>query len=221
MHTSFSSAQVEQFRRDARRLARAASIPLNQAQDQIAGRHGFRNWSLLVKHSTADGSGASPKPVAPAPDTRRRYYLHGDQHETDPALYYCVQCDLFVDGAHFIQHGEETFDRALHSIERWEGRPPDRAYRRPHAAANLLEAEARRRRAAREALRSAFHRWLERQQERDDPIGDLARDALADRSFPVAATMLVQLREYLELQRASPDALRALDGAWMEFSRGA
>ena len=50
MATFFTAAQLEQFRRDAKRLGRQLSIPLSQAQDRIAVEHGFKNWSLVAKH---------------------------------------------------------------------------------------------------------------------------------------------------------------------------
>lgn len=48
------SAPLYRLRRDARRLAREASIPLHEALDRVAGAQGFACWSLLVaRHAAA------------------------------------------------------------------------------------------------------------------------------------------------------------------------
>jgi hypothetical protein len=131
MNTSLSAAQVEQLRRKAKRLGRTLSIPHSEALYRIAAQHGFRNWSLLSKHSTPGAAprGALPPapPLAPAPrpeppDSHRRYYLHGDQFEDDPSRYYCAQCDVFFDAPHFASHGRHTGERFLERLERWNKR---------------------------------------------------------------------------------------------------
>lgn len=50
MLTSFSPAQIERFRRDAKAIHRSTGIPHSAALDQIATANGYRNWSLLMKH---------------------------------------------------------------------------------------------------------------------------------------------------------------------------
>jgi hypothetical protein len=47
----YTSAQIEQFKRDAKRTARDNLISHARALDQIANKVGYLNWSLLVKHS--------------------------------------------------------------------------------------------------------------------------------------------------------------------------
>lgn len=64
MTQPITSSQLEQFRRDAKRLAKDSDLAHSQALDQIARQHGFQNWSLLVKHS-------ADKQVEPARDTAR------------------------------------------------------------------------------------------------------------------------------------------------------
>jgi hypothetical protein len=33
-----------------------------------------------------------------------RYYLHGDQHESDSSKFYCRACDTFSPESHFPEH---------------------------------------------------------------------------------------------------------------------
>lgn len=213
-----SAALVEQARRNARRLAKQAGIPLHQAQDQIARSKGFGNWSQFAKGS---GHAASPAPrVRLKPD---RYYLHGDQEEGNPASYYCAECDLFADADHFNQtHRQPHGERALNAIERFEHSSPEFAAgeRRPPSPPNLLQAaieEAKQARTEREAARSPFHRWIELQRDRADPVGDLAGDILRDRRFPTGVTSFRAAVRYLTERLASRHAIEALRQAWREF----
>jgi hypothetical protein len=98
MQASPSPALIEQSRRNAKRLAKQADIPLNQAQDQIAQSFGFGNWSQFAK-ARDDKPAPTPAP-APMPRGPRRY-LHGDQDERNPAVYYCAECDFFGEPDHF------------------------------------------------------------------------------------------------------------------------
>lgn len=65
MPHTFSPAYIEQLKREAKKFGREQSIPHSQALDRIAARLGFKNWSLLAKHSgqpeeTAQGA---PQPL--------------------------------------------------------------------------------------------------------------------------------------------------------------
>ncbi len=53
MTALFTIAQVERFKREAKRLHRESHISHSQALDQIANVNGYSNWSLLAKHSDA------------------------------------------------------------------------------------------------------------------------------------------------------------------------
>lgn len=53
MTTSFTFAQIEHFKREAKQLRRTTSISHSHALDQIAYANGYGNWSLLAKHSDA------------------------------------------------------------------------------------------------------------------------------------------------------------------------
>lgn len=70
MSKPLSAPQLEQLRRNAKRIARQEAIPLHQAQDRLAQQHGFSNWALLTKHTAARES-IEPKPAG-QPNSRVR-----------------------------------------------------------------------------------------------------------------------------------------------------
>jgi hypothetical protein len=49
MASPLTSKQIAHLRSDAKKISREQSCPLNQAQDEIAKRHGYKNWALLVR----------------------------------------------------------------------------------------------------------------------------------------------------------------------------
>ena len=160
-----------------------------------------------------------------APDPRRRHYLHGDVSEDDSTQCYCARCDVFIEPTHF---GTDTFhkdgadgERYLASLARWQKLPEaqksDR--RRPDNAPNVLALSAVAALEAFEASRSPFHRWLVAQKHRDDPVGDLASDAVRDKKFPVGATARRDLEAYVS--RHGDHVVRAVRQAWREFSEPA
>lgn len=65
MAITFTTAQLNAFRREAKKLKRDLSITYLSALDSIARRHGFANWSLLAKHSS-DKTEIAPHVDAPA-----------------------------------------------------------------------------------------------------------------------------------------------------------
>lgn len=223
MATSLTPARIEQLKRAAKRMVREQSIPLHEAQQQLAEANGYKNWSLLQKHALPAAS-AKP-PVMPPPPAARvvgsvdHYYLHGDQHAEHPTKFFCRSCDEFVDADHFFaKHDQrETLKRALDAINRWATREPEQLARRPLGAPNMLEAPARALAAAHEASRSPFHRWLEKQKGRNSPTGDIARDILGDEGFPVTTNTYEAAEDYLHSQFASSAAVKALKGAWRSF----
>lgn len=234
MNTSLSAAQVEQLRRKAERLGRTLFIPHSEALDRIAAQHGFRNWSLLSKHSTpgAEPRGALPPapPLAPAPrpeppDSHRRYYLHGDQFEDDPSRYYCAQCDVFFDAPHFASHGWHTGERFLERLERWNKRDwrSRMDWRRPDNAVNLLQESALAARAQYHAQRPAFGDWLRvqgrrmRAGERRDNIALMALELVTSRGLPARPKSLLQLQEHYRSWGKHHFELEALEAAWAEF----
>jgi hypothetical protein len=58
---------------------------------------------------------------------------------------------------------------------------------------------------------------LQAQRRRPGPIGDLARDVFIDPAWPDDATSVEDLHDYLWLEGACDDALKALRQAWEEF----
>jgi uncharacterized protein YozE (UPF0346 family) len=223
MAISFSSAQIKLFKREATKLVRELFIPRHQALNQIASRHSFANWSLLVKHSEDGNKAKESAPPARTilPPVGKRYYVHGDQDEESPTAYYCSKCDVFYEPAHFadakahsgMSHGERYFSSLKiwkSHVERSKGN-----WRRAENAVNILAAHAEAELAAFEASRSKFHLWLISQKDRDDPVGDLAEDVRRDKKFPVSAYTLRELETYLS--RHGDGVKQAVRQAWREF----
>jgi len=53
MLNSFSPAQIERFKREAKTLSRTANLIHSLALDHIAKQNGYENWSLLMKHAAS------------------------------------------------------------------------------------------------------------------------------------------------------------------------
>lgn len=186
MTIPLSSARVEQIRRAAKRLANAESIPLHEAQHRLANEYGYENWSLMHKHSQA----VRPPKVAVTAvpivvGNGDRQYLHGDQHELEPAHFYCKACDAFVGAGHFYKKHDrqETLRRTLDALEHWARPSNEIAHRRPSNPFNVLEVPARQAEEAYQQSRSPFHQWLEKHRNKKSALGDLASDILGDRRF--------------------------------------
>lgn len=224
MAISFSSSQIDRFKREAKKLVRELSILHSEALDLIAVRQGFKNWSLLAKHSEESSTGkvSLSTPRQSVASTLDRYYLHGDRDEDDPTLFFCAQCDVFAEASHFAdpqqRHDDTHGERYLSLLGRWNQRSPDSrsAWRRPVDAVNLFAQSAVEDRGAREAARAPFHRWLLTQTGRNDPVGDLAIDARRDKTFPAGANHRSELEHYLA--RHGDHVVRALRQAWREFA---
>lgn len=224
MANSLSFAQISRLKREAKKAVREGSVTHAEALDRIAAAHGFANWSLLSKTHVSRGAPLKPASAKARALVQKRYYLHGDQDETDSSLFYCVRCDSFCPPEHFanarLHPGQSHEMRYLESIERWNERGAKwRAeWRRPSDPVNLLAAAAVEVNACYQSSRSPFHRWLLAQISRDDVVADLAVDVRSDRGFPVSATCPDEIRAYLS--RHGDHALDALDEAWDEFSAG-
>lgn len=61
-----------------------------------------------------------------------------------------------------------------------------------------------------------FWQWLRGQNRREDPVGDLSRDAIADKETRKCSDR-VWWYFYLLDHHASSDAVAALERAWLEF----
>lgn len=70
MTISFTFAQIEHFKREAKQLRRTTLISHSHALDQIANANGFANWSLLAKHSEIHHSVKQKRERAPFLFTR-------------------------------------------------------------------------------------------------------------------------------------------------------
>ena len=68
-------------------------------------------------------------------------------------------------------------------------------------------------------LMTTFWRWLTQQKDRDDPVGDFARDAIADRTFPRRVDTRHALECYLLAEHACDDAMRAFRRAHAAWKR--
>lgn len=209
MSQLISPAQIEQLRRNAKRVARANSISLSQALDRLAQASGFRNWSLLAK---------AAKTVEVAAAEARSGYLHGEPRDKDSGLFYCSMCHRFDNAAHFLEHD------ATENMARFQSEVAYRSHQLRHgrrlAQSNLFATASPARRPVQPvhgANRSDFYRWLMTQVARSGPIGDLARDVQADEAFPAMQTKLNKLRYYLHSQMACDGAIAALRDAYAEW----
>lgn len=147
--------------------------------------------------------------------SKRRYYVHGDLHEVQPNLYYCSNCDSFEPPSHFddashIKNRQERYIKSLSSLKSYKNH---KNYFRPSDAQNIITIHAETDKNA----QSAFFKWLLRQLNRDDPIGDLAKDVKRDSNFPKTAKTREIIYSYIAHQRASREALVAFDESWIEF----
>jgi hypothetical protein len=127
-----------------------------------------------------------------------RYYVHGDLHHEEPNSYYCHQCDLFAPKSHFdeVAHISGRAQRFQESLRAWKFHAKESKDRffRPGKAENIIALLAAADTAETKTKRSSFFRWLIRQKDRDDPIGDLARDVEFDKDFPAAKPDIVTLK---------------------------
>lgn len=64
-----------------------------------------------------------------------------------------------------------------------------------------------------------FTSWLKRQIERDDPVGDLARDVKLDKQFPRGSNSYRRIESYLISSGACSGARSSLRKAWTEYQK--
>lgn len=101
---------------------------------------------------------------------------------------------------------------------RWSERKLEQGSKwyRPEEALNVLAATAVAERDAREAARSTFHRWLDGQRDRNDPVGDLAGDILRDAGFSIGLAARKELENRLGCYGSH--ITTAFRQAWREFN---
>ena len=63
-----------------------------------------------------------------------------------------------------------------------------------------------------------FKAWLTLQKKRDDHVGDVARDVLQDRTWPLTQDT-VKLRQYMVKKGSVEKSLLALDQAYSEYQK--
>jgi hypothetical protein len=59
MLNAYTFSQIEQLKRDAKRLAQESLLPHSNALDQVAASRGYANWSQLMKHSAPLQAGSA------------------------------------------------------------------------------------------------------------------------------------------------------------------
>jgi uncharacterized protein YozE (UPF0346 family) len=147
----------------------------------------------------------------------KRYYLHGDVSEINHNKYYCALCDTFKQKEHFYSdkfhkvNNQENYSAALQRFKN-ASKTFLKYNIRPSKVANLFSDIPKKK-------FGKFYRWLKKQKERDDPIGDLANDALTDKSFPTETDSIKIIKGHLMFSRASDEAIQALHEAFDEFER--
>jgi len=62
-----------------------------------------------------------------------------------------------------------------------------------------------------------FFDWLQGQKQRQDPVGDLARDVARDTRFPRGEATATDVYDYLEAADACLDCTKAAARAWKEY----
>lgn len=143
----------------------------------------------------------------------KRYYLHGDELEDKCGQFYCAYCDLSFDEKHFLEttHSGTNKERYDRSLKYWKKKT--HGFYRPASTSNLFSSLPK----PKKPKTSPFYRWLVKQQERDDPIGDLSNDVQRDKGFPIATSSIKQLKNRLIWQLACDEAIQALEEAHIEF----
>lgn len=147
-----------------------------------------------------------------------RYYLHSDKVESKQDSYFCAFCDMFTTSDHFTENSHSGGHRqrlalTKKSLDNLMRANPSKFYR-PRLAENLVENWPKKSKPA----QGRFYRWLMRQTDRDDPIGDLAEDVKRDTSYPMERDSLKAIRFYLTCRCACEEVLQALEEAWSEFN---
>lgn len=85
-----------------------------------------------------------------------------------------------------------------------------------HCLRVLTKQSARKIKPAEQVLKLSFTDWLKKHTKRDSPLGDLASDAMSDKTWPSYNT-LEKYRDYLLFRRAALNAIEALERAWKSY----
>lgn len=76
MASPLTSKQIAYLRSDAKNIAREQSCPLTQAQDEIAKRHGYKNWALLVRSNRLE---RQAEPLSNAGRSKSKFLASGER----------------------------------------------------------------------------------------------------------------------------------------------
>lgn len=68
-------------------------------------------------------------------------------------------------------------------------------------------------------MKISFTRWLATKSKDQDRVGDLARDAVIDESWPTRGKSISTFYDHLENMNASQNALDTLKIAWYRFEK--
>lgn len=147
----------------------------------------------------------------------KRYYFHGDEVEEKSGQYYCAYCDLFVSEEHFSEamHSGNNKERYDRSVKSWEVLKENLGgqLQRPSSTSNLFSGLL----SSNKQKTGGFYRWLVKQKDRDDPIGDLSKDVQRDKKISIENGSIEELRSYLIARLACNEAVQALEEAYREF----
>jgi GNAT superfamily N-acetyltransferase/uncharacterized protein YozE (UPF0346 family) len=147
----------------------------------------------------------------------KRYYFHGDKIEDELEQYYCAYCDMFADEKHFseILHSGTDKERYDRSVKGWKilKKNGNNSFHRLDNALNLFLKLPK----PKNPKTSSFYRWIIKQKNRNDSIGDLSNDIRQDKLFPLETNSLKQIRKYLWNNSTCDEVIEALEKAHMEF----
>lgn len=150
---------------------------------------------------------------------KSRFYVHGDEHEDLPGKFYCASCELFTNKEHFniFKHAKPHLERYHICMLKLDTKiKGSKKHRRPTNPHNLFTQTHQIDTPAKKKS-GPFYRWLQKQVERIDGVGDLARNARADESFPAETSSLIKLQDYYKDQSFDDESLDTLKEAHSEF----
>jgi uncharacterized protein YozE (UPF0346 family) len=96
--------------------------------------------------------------------------------------------------------------------------PNDDQYHKIAAQMVLKEVEDRNARIRRLACGSTFYQWLVASCDRDDPVGDVAKEIMADDGFPKEVDHYQDIHNFLEETFACDSLISSTAKAWLEYA---
>lgn len=147
---------------------------------------------------------------------QRRYYFHGDVNELNINKYFCALCDSFEYKEHFYSddnHKANNQGKYVDSLNRYKKANKNfyKNFLRPAKTENLFSSISYK-------INGNFYSWLTKQRDRDDPVGNLARDVMSDKSFPKETDSFSIIKIHLVIKNASDEVIQTLREAFDEFN---